>query len=119
MPSRPGGEAAHYLCPVELTLDMVGGKWKPLILWELRGGTRRFNALEGALPGITHKVLAQQLRALERDGFVSRTVHDGRAPHVEYALSEFGDTLRPVLDAMARWAKEHHRQVGATLEGSA
>lgn len=115
MKSRP--ETVHYACPVELTLAMVGGKWKPLILWELRGGACRFNALQAALGGVTHKVLAQQLRALERDGFVIRTELDGEVRHVEYALSEFGGTLRPVLNVMAEWAKEHHRQVGATLAG--
>lgn len=56
-----------YTCPVELTLDVIGGRWKPLILWELRTGTRGFNALEGALPGVTHKVLAEQLGQLVRD----------------------------------------------------
>lgn len=105
----------HYTCPVELTLDMIGGKWKPLILWELRGGRRRFNALQTAIPGITHKVLTQQLRGLERYGFVTRRVREGKVHHVEYALSEFGGTLRPVLNAMAKWAKNHHKQVGATL----
>lgn len=111
--------APHFSCPVELTIAMIGGKWKPLLLWELRDGPRRFNALQNAMPGITHKVLAQQLRGLERDGFVTRTEHAGEVRHVEYALSGFGATLRPVLNVMADWAKQHHAQAGATLADAA
>ncbi|MBB4636592.1 winged helix-turn-helix transcriptional regulator [Longimicrobium terrae] len=109
-------DPVHFTCPVELTIAMIGGKWKPLLLWELRGEPRRFNALQAAMPGITHKVLAQQLRGLERDGFITRTEREGEVRHVEYALSTFGGTLRPVLNAMADWAKTHHAQVGATLD---
>jgi len=110
---------ARFACPVELTLAVIGGKWKPLILWELRAGARGFNALRGALPGVTHKVLAQQLRQLERDGIVARTEREGgphgRVRRVDYALTPFGRTLRPSLNALARWAKAHHAVVGATL----
>jgi DNA-binding HxlR family transcriptional regulator len=104
-----------YHCPVELTLDVIGGKWKPLLLWELRAGPRRFGALRSSLPGIAHKVLAEQLRELERAGIVVRTERAARIRHVEYALSDFGATLAPVLDEMAGWAKRHHDEVGATL----
>jgi DNA-binding HxlR family transcriptional regulator len=102
-----------YACPVELTLSVIGGKWKPLLLWELRGGAKRFGELESALAGITHKVLTQQLRALERAEIVVRTEHASRIRHVEYALSPFGATLAPVLDEMAGWAKRNHARVGA------
>ena len=125
MPRRPTADptapytGAPYTCPVELTLAGVGGKWKPLILWELRAGARGFNALQATLPGVTHKVLAQQLRQLERDGIVARAARGGgpagRVRHVDYALTPFGRTLRPSLDALARWAKAHHAAVGATL----
>ncbi|GJG85972.1 hypothetical protein tb265_11530 [Gemmatimonadetes bacterium T265] len=108
-----------YTCPVELTLDVIGGRWKPLLLWELRAGARGFNALEAALPGVTHKVLAEQLAQLVRDGVLARTERAagprGRARRVDYALTPFGRTLRPVLDALARWAKAHHGAVGAAL----
>ena|SRR5215471_3135552 len=105
----------RYQCPVELTLDVIGGKWKPRILWELRSGPKRFNVLLNTVPDIAHKVLTQQLRALEHDGLiVRRALDDGR--RVEYALSEFGRTLRPSLDALAKWAKQHHREVHATLD---
>ncbi len=106
--------AANYRCPVDLTLHVIGGKWKPLILWELHAGPRRFNALM-AVVGITHKVLTQQLRELERREIVVRTVRAKGERHIEYALSPFGRTLRPVLNVMARWADTHHRRMGATI----
>jgi len=104
-----------YACPVELTLDVVGGKWKPMILWLLRGQKRRFNDLQAAMPGIAHKVLTQQLRMLERDGIVTRTVTGEPRLRVDYALTDFGATLRPVLDGLASWAKRYHRRLGATI----
>jgi len=109
-------EPTTFACPVEVTLSVIGGKWKPLLLWELRGGAKRFGQLESALPGITHKVLAQQLRALERADIVVRTEHASRIRHVEYALSPFGATLAPVLDEIAGWAKRNHARVGARLD---
>lgn len=112
--AREGAAAAGYRCPVDLTLDVIGGKWKPLILWELHEGPRRFNALLAGV-GMTHKVLTQQLRDLERRDIVVRTAREKGEPHVEYALSSFGRTLRPVLTVMAEWAREHHRRLGATI----
>jgi DNA-binding HxlR family transcriptional regulator len=105
----------QYSCPVELTLDVVGGKWKPMILWLLRGRKRRFNDLLAAMPGITHKVLTHQLRELQRDGLVVRMVASEPRLRVDYGLTDFGATLRPVLDGMASWAKRHHRRFGATI----
>jgi DNA-binding HxlR family transcriptional regulator len=107
---------ATYFCPVELTLDVVGGKWKPLILWLLRQRKRRFNDLLAAMPGVTHKVLTQHLRDLERNGIVERTIRNEPRVRVEYGLTEFGMTLGPSLDAMASWAKRHHRRFGATIK---
>jgi len=105
-----------YTCPVELTLDVMGRKWQPRILWELRGGPKRFNSLMRAVTNVAHKVLTQQLRSLEHDRLISRRVAE-RHPHaVEYSLTDLGRTLRPALNALAKWAKEHHRQVGATLD---
>lgn len=106
-----------YACPVQLTLDVVGGKWKPLILWLLRtGNARRFNDLLSAMTPITHKVLAEQLRQLERDGLVERTVSGDPKVRVDYRLTGLGATLRPVLDQMAGWAKRHHAVYGASLK---
>ena len=106
----------RYHCPVDLTLDVIGGKWKPLILWELRRAPRQFNALREAVPGISHKVLTQQLRGLLRQGILERTVRDGRIRTVNYSLTEFGRSLCPVLDTLAAWAKRHHQRMGLALD---
>jgi DNA-binding HxlR family transcriptional regulator len=116
MTGRTSRYARSYTCPVRLTLDVVGGKWKAHILWELRGGARGFNALLAAVTGISHKVLTQQLRQLERDGLIERRVRATRAHRTDYALTPFGRTLRPSLDALARWAKAHHEHLGAPLD---
>lgn len=118
-PGRAGAGGRYpgpYTCPVRLTLDVVGGKWKSHILWELRGSARGFNALLTAVTGISHKVLTQQLRQLERDGLVERRVRATRARRIDYGLTPFGRTLRPSLDALARWAKAHHANIGAPLD---
>jgi len=107
---------AHYNCPIDLTLDVIGGKWKPLILWELRPGEKQFNSLHAAIPGISHKVLAQQLRALVRQGILDRRVRDGRVRTVSYSLSEFGRSLNPIMNSLAAWAKRHHSRLGFTLD---
>jgi DNA-binding HxlR family transcriptional regulator len=99
---------------VQLTLDLMRGKWKAHILWELRGRSRGFNELLAALNGVSHKVLAEQLRSLERDGFVARRERTGR--RTEYTVTPFGRTLRPALDALAKWAKSHHTDVGVMLD---
>src|SRR5262245_44005842 len=105
---------ARYACPVDLTLDVIGRKWQPLILWHLSTGPLNYNVLQTALPKVSHKVLTQQLRDLERHGVISRTVTEsGR--RVSYALTEFGTTLRPVLRTMAVWAKRHHAEMGAEI----
>lgn len=104
-----------FPCPTQLTLEVIGGKWKPSILWELRRGGRRFNALQAALPGVSHKVLTSQLQDLVRNGLVQRLTGTGRARNVEYRLTTFGRTLQPVMNAMAAWAKDHHKVLGATI----
>jgi DNA-binding HxlR family transcriptional regulator len=106
----------RYHCPIDLTLDVIGGKWKPLILWELRPGGKQFNTLHAAIPGISHKVLTQQLQSLVRQGIVDRTVRDGRIRTVTYTMSEFGRSLHPLLDALAAWGKRHHQRMGLTLD---
>ncbi len=96
-----------YHCPVELTLSAIGGKWKVLILWGLRGGTLRYSELRRALPGITHKMLSQQLRELEADGLVNREVFPVVPPRVEYSLTEHGRGLQPVIERMGEWGARY------------
>ena len=90
-------------CPVEACLEVVGGKWKGVILYHLLGGTLRFGALRRFVPGVTARMLTNQLRELERDGIVSREVFAEVPPRVEYSLTPLGRTLRPVVRAMGRW----------------
>lgn len=90
-------------CPVETTLAIIGGRWKVLILQELFSGVKRFGELHRALAGITQKMLTQQLRELERDGIINRMVYAQVPPKVEYSLTEFGMTLRPILETMHEW----------------
>ena len=96
-----------YHCPVELTIDVVGGKWKPLILFYLLGGTKRFGALQRLLPQVTRRMLTQHLRELERDGVVYREVFRQVPPKVEYSLTELGRSLEPVLLAMLDWGQRY------------
>lgn len=94
-------------CPVVTTLDIIGGKWKVLILYHLNTETRRFNELQRLLGGITQRMLTLQLRELEQDGIVHREVYPQVPPKVEYSLTEFGLTLMPVIQAMHRWGVEY------------
>lgn len=94
-------------CAVESTLNVIGGRWKVLILRELLHGTRRFNQLHRSLQGITQKMLTQQLRELEEEGIIHREVYLQVPPKVEYSLTETGKTLQPILDAMHEWGVKH------------
>ncbi len=90
-------------CPVEWTLYAIGGKWKCLILWHLKGRVRRFSELRRLIPRATQKMLTAQLRQLERDGLVERRVYAQIPPKVEYSISAYGQTLSPVLETMCKW----------------
>ena len=92
-------------CPVEAALDMIGGKWKAVILFRLFEGTKRFNELRRLHPNITQRMLTNQLRELERDGLVHREVYPQVPPKVEYSLTPDGRTLKPVLLALERWGE--------------
>ncbi|MEK0315001.1 winged helix-turn-helix transcriptional regulator [Cohnella sp. 56] len=96
-------------CPIETVILIVGGKWKPLILWNLLDGTKRFSELERLIPEATQKMLAQHLRELENDRLVTRTIFPSVPPKVEYALSEYGQTLIPVLEVMCAWGETHNK----------
>lgn len=93
----------HGDCPAELALRVMQGRWKVLILGELAEGIRRFSAFQRALPGVSQKVLASQLRELEADRVVERTVHPEVPPRVEYALTARGRALLPILDGLHAW----------------
>jgi DNA-binding HxlR family transcriptional regulator len=92
-----------YRCSVEATVEVAGGKWKPLILHYLMGGTRRFGELRSLIGGVTQRSLTLQLRELEADGIVRREVFAEVPPRVEYSLTELGRSLDPVLRAMKEW----------------
>ncbi|MBY0013347.1 winged helix-turn-helix transcriptional regulator [Paenibacillus typhae] len=90
-------------CPVEFTLDVIGGKWKGVLLYHLMDGTKRFNEFRRICPGITQRMLTLQLRELEEDGVVHREVYQQVPPKVEYSLTEFGRTLIPIIRLMRDW----------------
>lgn len=93
--------------PVNTTLKVIGGKWKPLLLWYLAQETMRFSQLQKNMEGITQKMLTQVLRELEADKLVARKVYPVVPPKVEYSLTDYGKTLLPVLEAMAAWGEKH------------
>ena len=99
-------------CPVATTVQLIGSKWKLLIIRNLRMRPWRFNELQKNLVGISQKVLTDSLRALESDGLVTRTVYAEVPPRVEYALSELGETMRPILDAMEQWGAGYKAMAG-------
>lgn len=99
----------NYTCSFEITIDLIGGKWKPLIIWHLGSrGTQRFNELKRLIPGITQKMITQQLRELEADNLVVRTVYPQVPPKVEYSLTEFGKSLMPILKLMCKWGEDYY-----------
>ena len=104
---------SEYGCPVEITLDVIGGKWKTLILWHLKGHTQRFGELKRLMPRITQKMLTLELRELERDGLVHREVYRQVPPKVEYSLTEHGHSLGPILNQMCKWGTEHQKTYGS------
>lgn len=94
-------------CAVSTTLDVIGGKWKVLILYHLSGQTLRFNELQRLLPAVTQRMLTLQLRELAADGIVHRKVYPQVPPKVEYSLTDFGRTLLPVIQAMHEWGERY------------
>ena len=102
-----------YNCPVEAAVDVFGGKWKALILWWLQERTWRFAELRRQIPGITEKMLTQQLRELEADGIVDRRIYATVPPKVEYSLTEYGLSLKRALREICHWGKRHMERIGA------
>lgn len=110
------GQVFH--CALDITANFIGGKWKTVVLWYLSKATMRFNELRERIPQITDKMLSLQLKSLESDGFVSRTIYPEVPPRVEYALTEEGKTLIPLLNAMAEWGREKARKDGKMVKVS-
>ncbi|WP_067828315.1 winged helix-turn-helix transcriptional regulator [Nocardia inohanensis] len=106
----------RYYCPVEVTVDLIGGKWKPVILAHLKEGVRRYGELRRLMPGTSEKMLVQQLRELEADGLVRRTVYPTVPPQVEYDLTEEGWSLVPVLTALYEWGEKRCARTGVEIE---
>ena len=98
----------NSICPVETTLSLIGGKYKALILWHLSAGTLRFSQLQKAVTA-TPRMLTLQLRELENDGLISRTVYPEVPPRVEYAMTDLGRSLMPILTAMRNWGTDYLR----------
>lgn len=97
----------NYRCTVSVTLDIIGGKWKSLILWQLSFKTLRFSQLQRRLTKITQKMLTQQLRELERDGLIHRKVYAEVPPRVEYSLTPMGQSVVPILQLMYQWGQDY------------
>ena len=95
------------VCPIEATIKLIGGKYKAIILWHLMNNTLRYSELHKKLFKATDKMLTQQLRELERDGLVNRTVYPVVPPKTEYSLTDFGKSLAPILDLMCDWGYEY------------
>lgn len=98
-------------CPVEITLTLIGDKWKVLILRDLIDGTKRFGVLKKSIGSVSQKVLTAQLRTMEESGLVNRKVYAEVPPRVEYSLTEIGHSLKPILDSMLEWGLEYKRKV--------
>lgn len=102
-----------YGCGLEAALDVVGGKWKVLILWHLRPEKRRFGELKRLVRGVSEKVLIQQLRDMELDGVIHREVYQEIPPRVEYSLTPFGFSVTEALAPLCRWGDKHMEAIGA------
>ncbi|WP_442593705.1 winged helix-turn-helix transcriptional regulator [Neobacillus sp. D3-1R] len=100
-----------YYCPVEVTVDTIGGKWKSRILWHLSQRNYRYGELKKLIPEITKKMLSQALRELENDGLIIRTEFNEKVLKVEYSLTEYGQELKPLLTFMSTWGKSHLEKI--------
>jgi len=102
----------NFFCPVKLTAEIIGGKWKPLILFYLENRSRRFSEFRRLIPGMSKKMLTQHLRELERDELIRRKVYAEVPPRVEYSLTRHGESLKPILKLMSAWGNRHRARYG-------
>lgn len=107
-----------FNCPLEITVSLVGGKWQCVILWHLRKGALRFSQLKRRLPGITPKMLTQQLRDLEENELIVRKIYPVIPPKVEYTLSEYGNSFVPVLKSMYSWGKQYSKEYDIRIDSA-
>lgn len=98
-------------CPVAITVSLIGSKWKLLIIRNLQMRPWRFNELKKSLVGVSQKVLTDSLRSMENDGIITRTVYPEVPPRVEYALTELGSSMTPILDAMSLWGENYRKNI--------
>lgn len=104
-------------CPVEVMLSVIGNKWKVLIIRDLMSGTRRFGELKASVGGISQKVLASNLKAMEAEGLLERRSYNEIPPRVEYTLTDLGRSMDPVLKSMVEWGETYREYVRASEEG--
>lgn len=104
-------------CPVATTVSLIGSKWKLVILRNLMARPWRFNELKKDLEGISQKVLTDSLRSMESDGIITRTVYPEVPPRVEYALSELGESMRPIIKSMEQWGRQYQERMSSRNEG--
>ncbi len=109
-----GARRGPYICGIDAGMDVVTGKWKSLILWELTNyGTRRFGELRRGLPGVSEKMLVQHLREMEEDGLIHREIHREVPPRVEYSLTPDGASLNEALSALGAWGQQRVKRLAA------
>jgi DNA-binding HxlR family transcriptional regulator len=106
------GAYAMTKCPVTLTSLIIGGKWKPVIIYNVSRGINRFGELQRAMPGVSKKMLTQELRDLERNGILNRKIYAEIPPRVEYSLTERGKATLPVLQSMVEWGLDYAKSLG-------
>ena len=109
--ARYAKKASDYGCSVEAALDVIGGKWKGVVLFHLLEDTRRFGELQRLIPSITRRMLTRSLRELESQGLVHREVYRQVPPKVEYSLTEYGQTLKPIIKSLRAWGDEYIKRL--------
>jgi DNA-binding HxlR family transcriptional regulator len=109
-------EHSNYQCPVSATVGIIGGRWKPIIIWVLMNGGKRFGQLHAIIGDISRKILTEQLRELETQDLIIRTEYKELPPRVVYELSEKGETLRPIIMAMHNWGNQNLAAKGGSNE---
>ena len=104
-------KVAPSICPVSYCMSKIGGKWKPVIIYLIRNGGNRFGVMQKGIDGISKQMLTTQLRELERDGILERTIFPEIPPRVEYKVTEFGKSLLPIIDSMKKWGLSHIKDI--------